>query len=87
MMRPVPRAALQEAGKALGTSESTIETTQNYNPSGSTGRKVKHNLYRYAELIGANASYVVSKALKLLSKRDDELKRWFGQHTSNINRE
>jgi len=49
--------------------------------------EVRHNLDRYAEFIGANASYVVSEALKLLFKRDDEFKRWLGQHTSNINRE
>lgn len=49
--------------------------------------EVRHNLDRYAEFIGANASYVVSEALKLLFKRDDEFKRWLGQHTSNINQE
>jgi hypothetical protein len=49
--------------------------------------EVRHNLDRYAEFIGANASYVVSEALKLLFKRDDEFKRWLSQHTSNINQE
>jgi len=32
--------------------------------------EVRHNLDRYAEFIGANASYVVSEALKVLFKRD-----------------
>jgi len=49
--------------------------------------EVRHKLDRYAEFIGANASYVVSEALKVLFKRDDEFKRWLGQHTSNINQE
>jgi len=49
--------------------------------------EVRHNLDRYAEFIGANASYVASEALKLLFKRDDEFKRWLGHHASNINRE
>ena len=49
--------------------------------------EVRHNLDRYAEFIGANASYVVSEALKLLFKRDDEFKRWLGQHTININQQ
>jgi predicted transcriptional regulator len=49
--------------------------------------EVRHNLDRYAEFIGANASYVVSEALKLLFKRDAEFKRWLGQRTSNINPE
>jgi hypothetical protein len=45
--------------------------------------EVRRNLDRYAEFIGANASYVVSEALKLLSRKDDEFKRWTGQHTDN----
>jgi hypothetical protein len=49
--------------------------------------EVRHNLDRYAEFIGANASYVVSEALKLLFKRDDEFKRWLSQHPTNINQE
>ena len=47
--------------------------------------EVRHNLDRYAEFIGANASYVVSEALKLLFKRDDEFKRWLSEHPTNIN--
>jgi hypothetical protein len=49
--------------------------------------EVRHNLDRYAEFIGANASYVVSEALKLLFKRDDEFKRWLGEHPKNINQQ
>ena len=49
--------------------------------------EVRHNLDRYAEFIGANASYVVSEALKLLFKRDDEFKRWLGEHPNNINQQ
>ncbi len=47
------------------------------------GDEVRHNLDRYAEFIDANASYVVSEALKLLFKKDEEFKRWLGQHSSN----
>jgi predicted transcriptional regulator len=32
--------------------------------------EVRHSLDRYAEFIGANASYVVSEALKLLFRKD-----------------
>ena len=49
--------------------------------------EVRHNLDRYAEFIDANASYVVSEALKLLFKRDDEFKRWLGECTNNINQQ
>jgi len=48
---------------------------------------VRHNLDRYAEFIDANASYVVSEALKLLFRKDEEFKRWAGQHTNNHNQE
>ena len=49
--------------------------------------EVKHNLDRYAEFIDATPSYVVSEALKLLFKKDDEFKRWSGQHANNQNQE
>ena len=49
--------------------------------------EVRHNLDRYAEFIGANVSYVVSEALKLLFKRDDEFKRWLGEHPAGINQQ
>jgi len=38
----------------------------------------------YAEFIDANAPYVVSEALKLSFKKDDEFKRWAGQHTIDL---
>ena len=49
--------------------------------------EVKLNLDKYAEFIGANASYVVSEALRCLFKRDDEFKRWLSEHPTNINQE
>jgi predicted transcriptional regulator len=48
--------------------------------------EVRHNLDRYAEFIDANPSYVVSEALKLLFKKDEEFKRWLGQH-KNIHKQ
>jgi hypothetical protein len=45
--------------------------------------EVRHNLDRYSEFIDANPSYVVSEALKLLFKKDDEFKRWLGKHADN----
>jgi len=38
--------------------------------------EVRHNLDRYAQFIDANASYVVSEALKLLFRKDEEFKCW-----------
>jgi predicted transcriptional regulator len=45
--------------------------------------EVRKKLDRYAEFIDANASYVVSEALKLLFRKDEEFKRWSVQHTNN----
>jgi len=45
--------------------------------------EVRHNLDKYAKFIDANVSYVVSEALKLLFKKDEEFKRWLGQHDNN----
>jgi hypothetical protein len=44
---------------------------------------VRHNLDRYAEFIGANPSYVVSEALKLLFPKDADYKRWASPHTND----
>jgi len=44
--------------------------------------EVRHNLDKYAEFIDANPSYVVSEALKLLFKKDEEFKRRVGQHNN-----
>jgi predicted transcriptional regulator len=49
--------------------------------------EVRHNLDRYAEFIDAHASYVVSEALKLLFKKDEEFKYWIGQHASDQKQE
>ena len=49
--------------------------------------EVRKNLDRYAEFIDANPSYIVSKAIKLLFRKDEEFKRWLGQHGNNHNQE
>ena len=48
---------------------------------------VKAQLDRYAEFIDSSTSYVLTEALKLLFKRDDEFKAWLGQHTNVGNHE
>ena len=49
--------------------------------------EVRRNLDKYAEFIDANPSYVVSEALKLLFKKDEEFKRWVGQHNNEHSQE
>ena len=48
---------------------------------------IKTQLERYAEFIDASPSYVITEALKLLFRKDEEFKRWLGQHTNNHNQE
>jgi len=43
--------------------------------------EVRRNLDKYAEFIDANPSYV-SEALKMLFRKDDDFKRWAGQHAN-----
>ncbi len=42
--------------------------------------EVRQKLDLYAAFIESSPSYVVAEALKLLFKRDEEFKRWAGQH-------
>jgi hypothetical protein len=44
---------------------------------------VKLQLDQYAEFIHSSPSYVITEALKLLFKRDDQFKHWLNQHPSN----
>ncbi len=44
---------------------------------------VKNQLDQYAKFIDSTPSYVITEALKVLFKRDDEFKAWLGQQSSN----
>ncbi len=48
---------------------------------------VKTQLELYAEFIDASPSYVITEALKVLFRKDDEFKHWADQHTNNNNNE
>jgi len=48
---------------------------------------VKRQLELYAEFIDASTSYVITEALKLLFRKDDQFKRWVDQHTNNHSHE
>jgi len=45
--------------------------------------EVKLKLENYAEFIDATPSYVMSEALKLLFKKDEEFKHWLDQRPSS----
>ena len=44
---------------------------------------VKLRLEKYAEFIDSSPAYVVTEALKLPFKKDEEFKSWLGQHNNN----
>jgi len=46
---------------------------------------VKTQLDQYAKFIDSTPSYVITEALKVLFKRDDEFKAWLGQHANDQN--
>src|SRR5690348_16657467 len=48
---------------------------------------VKAQLELYAEFIDASPSYVITEALKLLFRKDDDFRRWADQHANNHNDE
>jgi len=45
--------------------------------------EVRLKMENYAEFIDASPSYVMSEALKLLFKRDEEFKHWLDQRPTN----
>jgi hypothetical protein len=47
----------------------------------------KTQLELYAEFIDASPSYVITEALQLLFRKDDEFRRWTDQHANNHNNE
>jgi predicted transcriptional regulator len=48
---------------------------------------VKIQLDQYAKFIDSTPSYVITEALKVLFKRDDEFKAWLGHDANDKNQE
>ncbi|HXJ14304.1 MAG TPA: hypothetical protein VNH19_18660 [Candidatus Limnocylindrales bacterium] len=44
---------------------------------------IRTRLQKYAEFIGSSESYVVSEALRLLFRKDDEFKAWLENQSKN----
>lgn len=45
--------------------------------------EIKSKLHNYAEFINSSESYVVSEALRLLFRKDDEFKVWLQERPRN----
>ena len=78
---------ITKGGELLGTSEAPSKQPKTTSLQVRLEEEVRHNLDRYAEFIDATSSYIVSEALKLLFKKDGDIKHWLGQHTKNHNQE
>ena len=46
---------------------------------------VKTQLDQYARFIESTPSYIITEALRVLFKRDDEFKAWLAQHPNDQN--
>lgn len=49
--------------------------------------QIKAKLHKYAEFIASSDSYVVSEALKLLFRKDDEFKTWLEEQPHEGNQQ
>jgi hypothetical protein len=74
-----------ERRKVVANSESTAKKPKTASLQIRIEEEVRQQLDHYAEFIDASPSYVVTEALKLLFKRDEEFKRWSTQHTNHNN--
>ena len=61
------------------------QTAQSSHHPGACRESVKTQLELYAEFIDASPSYVITEALKLLFRRDDDFRCWADQHANNHN--
>jgi predicted transcriptional regulator len=59
-----------------GNHQGTTQTTEVGDGSGPVEESVKEQLDMYAKFIDSTPSYVITEALKVLFKRDDEFKSW-----------
>ncbi len=46
---------------------------------------LKTQLYQYAKFIDSTPSYVITEALKVLFKRDEDFKHWLAQQATGVN--
>jgi predicted ATPase with chaperone activity len=69
--------AIREHGNHQDTSQTKSVTIQ-----ARVEESVKRQLDQYAQFIDSTPSYVITEALKVIFKRDDEFKAWLDQHDS-----
>src|SRR6266513_312059 len=79
--------AAQEEGKSMAIIKAPPKQPKSVTIQARVEESVKTQLDQYAKFIDSTPSYVITEALKVLFKRDDEFKAWLGQHANDQNPE
>jgi predicted transcriptional regulator len=70
-------------GRSDGNSQSSTQTAEDETLQLRVEEEIKSKLAKYAEFIDSSESYVVSEALKLVFRKDDEFRVWLNEHNGN----
>jgi predicted transcriptional regulator len=72
-----------EGGKDMAILKSPPRPPKNETLQIRVEDQIKAKLHKYAEFINSSESYVISEALRLLFKKDDEFKSWLHDQSHN----
>ena len=75
----------QERRRQLSILKAPPKQPKTANVQARVEESVKTQLELYAEFIDASPSYVITEALKLLFRKDDDFRRWADQYANNHN--
>jgi len=79
--------AKEEQGESMAIIKAPPKQPKSVTIQARVDESVKMQLDQYAKFIDSTPSYVITEALKVLFKRDDEFKVWLGQHANEQNPE
>jgi len=77
------KTAKEELGESMAIIKAPPKQPKSVTIQARVEESVKTQLDQYAKFIDSSPSYVITEALKVLFKRDDEFKAWLGQHTND----
>jgi len=77
----------EEQGESMAIIKAPPKQPKSVTIQARVEESVNIQLDQYAKFIDSSPSYVITEALKVLFKRDDEFKAWLGQHANDLNRE
>jgi len=77
------KTAKEEQGESMAIIKAPPKQPKSVTIQARVEESVKAQLDQYAKFIGSTPSYVITEALRILFKRDDEFKAWLGQQPNN----